>query len=55
MADNPFNEIITDKSFMLHMLTSLPVEYESIVEMQERNLSTGLLTIENLKEQVQSK
>ena len=55
MADNPFNEVITDKSFMLYVLNSLPVEYESIAKTLERDLGAGLLTIENLKEQVCSK
>ena len=55
MANDPFNKVITDKSFMLHVLNSLPVEYESIVETLERDLGAGLLTIENLKEQVRSR
>ena len=55
MADDTFNEIITDKSFMLHVLNSLPVEYESIVETMERDLGAGVLTIDDLKEQVRSK
>ena len=40
---------------MLHVLSSLPVEYESIVETLERDLGEGLLTFEDLKEQVRSK
>ena len=55
MADDPFNEVITDKSFMLHILNSLPIEYESIVESMERDLGAGILTIEDMKEQVRSK
>ena len=55
MADDPFNEVIKDKSFMLHILNSLPMEYESIVETMERDLGAGILTIDDLKEQVRSK
>ena len=55
MADDPFNEVITDKSFMLHVLNSLPTEYESIVETMERDLGAGILTIDDMKEQVRSK
>ena len=55
MADNPFNEVITDKSFMLHVLNSLPIEYESIVETIDRDLGAGVLMLNDLKEQVRSK
>ena len=55
MTDDPFDEVITDKSFMLHVLNLLPKEYESIIKTLERDLDAGLLTIENLKEQVHSK
>ena len=40
---------------MLHVLNSLLIEYESIVETMERDLGAGLLTVEDLKEQVRSK
>ena len=55
MAEEPFNEVITDKSFMLHVLNSLPIEYESAVEAMERELAADILTIDELKEQVRSK
>ena len=55
MADDPFNEVITDKSFMLDVLNSLPIEYELIVEWMEQNLGAGILTVEDMKEQVCSK
>ena len=34
MAEEPFNEVITDKSFMLHVLNSLSIEYESAVQQR---------------------
>ena len=40
---------------MIHILNSLPVEYESVVETMERELGSGTLTIELMKEQVRSK
>ena len=55
MADDPFNEVIMDKTFMLHVLNSLPIEYESIVETMECDLGAGVLTVDGLKEQVCSK
>ena len=55
MVDDPFNEIIMDKSFMLHILNSLSIEYESIVETMERDLGAEVLTIDDMKEQVHSK
>ena len=55
MAEEPFNEVITDKSFMLHVLNSRPIEYESAVEAMERELAADILTIDELREQVRSK
>lgn len=55
MKEEPFNEVIQDNSFMIHILNSLPVEYESVVETMEKDLAAGILTIESMKEQVRSK
>ena len=37
---------------MLHVLNSLPIEYESAVEAMERDLAADILTIDELKEQI---
>lgn len=55
MKEDPFNEEIPDNSFMIHILNSLPVEYESVAETMERELGSGTLPIELMKEQVISK
>ena len=55
MKEDPFNEEIPDNNFMSHVLNSLPVEYESVVESMERDLGLGKLTVESLKEQGRSK
>ena len=39
MKEDPFNEEISNNSFMIHLLNSLPVEYESVVESMENHLA----------------
>ena len=55
MKEDPFNEEFPHNSFMIHVLNSLPVEYESVVESMEKDLGVEILTVELLKEQVRSK
>ena len=49
MKEEIFNEIIQNNSFMIHILNALPVEYESVVETIEKDLASGILTIESMK------
>lgn len=55
MKEDPFNEEIPDNSFFIHIQNSLPMEYESVVESMEKDLSLGILTVESLKEHARSK
>ena len=55
MKEDSFNEEIPDNSFMIHVLNSLPVDYESMEEYMEKDLGVGILTVELLKEHVRSK
>ena len=53
--EDPFNEEISDNSFLIHITNSLYIEYKSEVEPLEKNLWAGILTVESLKQQVRSK
>ena len=53
--EDPLNEEIPDNSFMIHVLNSLTIEYESVVESMEKDLEAEILKVELLKEQVRSK
>ena len=55
MREDPFNEEIPNNRFMIHVLNSLPVEYESVVEPMDKDLGAGIITVESLKEQEISK
>ena len=45
IAEEPFNEVIADKSFMLQVQNSLPIEYELAVEAKEGELAVNILTV----------
>ena len=55
MKREPFKHEISDEDFFIHVINTLPKEYESIVETLERKLGKGKLTLKTLKTELRSK
>ena len=55
MKRKPFHHIIKDQDYFIHILNTLPKEYESVVETLERKLGKGTLTISKIKTNLRSK
>lgn len=46
---------INDRDMMIHILGSLPSQYENTVDMAEKDLMKGILTIEDLRQLLRTK
>ena len=55
MKRAPFHHNIRDQDFFIHVLNTLPKEYESVVEALERKLGKGTLTMTKVKSELRSK
>ena len=55
MKRKPFNHEIKDRDFFIHILNTLPNQYETVVESLERKLGKGTLTITKIKTDLRSK
>ena len=55
MAEEPFNEIISDRSFMIQVLNTLSNEYDNLIETMEKELGEGTLTIDEIKTRTRAK
>ena len=55
MAEEPFNEIIGDRSFMIRILNAMPEEYDNLMETLEKELGDGTLTIDEIKTRARAK
>ena len=55
MAEEPFNEVITDKTFMIRIINAMPAEYDNLVETLEIELGNNTLTLDILKTRLRTK
>jgi len=55
MKKVPFNHDISDEDFFIHILNTLPIEYDSVVEAMERKLTKKKLTTNKLKVELRTK
>ena len=49
MKKEHFNHLIDDEDFFIHILNTLPIQYDSVVEALERKLTKKTLTLAKMK------
>ena len=55
MAEAPFNEKVSERSYMIRILNALPDKYETMIEALEKELGYGTLTVDEIKSRTRAK